>query len=75
MPVRLGTSDWENEYNKNAPYCPVCGGPTRIKAGPYGEFYSCARFPDCKGKVMVTSGNEPEEDPMEKAIRELYGDI
>ncbi len=77
MPVHLGSNDWEAEHNRKAPLCPVCGAQTRVKAGPYGEFYSCSRFPDCKGKVTVTSDGEGDmsnEDLVEKMIRELYGD-
>ena len=29
--------------------CPVCRGPMKNK----GDFYSCARYPDCKGSIDV----------------------
>lgn len=29
--------------------CPVCEAETRLKRGSYGEFYSCARYPQCRG--------------------------
>ena len=29
--------------------CPVCKGPMKNK----GEFYSCARYPECKGSLDV----------------------
>lgn len=31
------------------PLCSICGAPMRKKVGKYGEFWSCERFPDCKG--------------------------
>ncbi len=77
MPVHLGTSDWEDERNKNAPPCPDCGSPMRIKAGPLGEFYSCSRFPDCRGKRMLNADTgelENSEDVVQRYIKELYGE-
>lgn len=29
--------------------CPICGAPMDIKLGRFGKFYSCSRWPDCKG--------------------------
>jgi len=31
------------------PKCPSCGGPMRLRTGKYREFWSCLKFPDCKG--------------------------
>ncbi|MEP7247671.1 MAG: DNA topoisomerase, partial [Gammaproteobacteria bacterium] len=31
------------------PACPKCAAPTRQRHGPHGAFYSCSRYPDCKG--------------------------
>lgn len=33
-----------------SPACPKCGGPMRLRKGPYGEFWSCTSFPECRGK-------------------------
>jgi len=33
--------------------CPECGGKMEIKLGKYGRFYSCKKFPDCKGMVSI----------------------
>ena len=38
----------EIESNK-VPICPQCGGPMSLRRGRYGEFWSCLKFPDCKG--------------------------
>lgn len=37
------------EQNILIPNCPLCGGPMSLKKGKYGEFWSCLKYPDCKG--------------------------
>lgn len=31
------------------PLCPQCNGAMVLKKGKFGEFWSCQRYPDCKG--------------------------
>lgn len=31
------------------PSCPQCSGPMSLRTGKFGEFWSCLKFPDCKG--------------------------
>lgn len=38
------------------PACPQCGAPTRPRSGKSGPFWSCSRYPDCKGTLPVESG-------------------
>ena len=38
------------------PACPQCGAPTRQRTGKSGPFWSCSRYPDCKGTLPVESG-------------------
>ncbi|MBP0714232.1 DNA topoisomerase III [Burkholderia sola] len=38
------------------PSCPQCGAPTRQRSGKSGPFWSCSRYPDCKGTLPVESG-------------------
>lgn len=38
------------------PACPQCGTPTRQRTGKTGPFWSCSRYPDCKGTLPVDSG-------------------
>ncbi|MDP9249591.1 MAG: type I DNA topoisomerase [bacterium] len=33
--------------------CPKCGGPMIIKLARAGKFYSCAKYPDCDGALML----------------------
>lgn len=37
------------------PACPVCGAATRQRTGKTGVFWSCSRYPDCKGTVAIES--------------------
>jgi DNA topoisomerase-3 len=32
-----------------SPSCPQCGAPMRQRTGKNGAFWSCSRYPDCKG--------------------------
>ena len=36
---------------RKSPRCPKCGGGTHLRRGPYGEFFGCAHYPKCTGKV------------------------
>jgi DNA topoisomerase-1 len=33
--------------------CPECGGRMKKKLGRYGSFYSCIKWPDCKGMLGI----------------------
>ena len=37
------------------PACPVCGATTRQRNGKNGAFWSCSRYPDCKGTLPAES--------------------
>ncbi|VFR30802.1 DNA topoisomerase III in PFGI-1-like cluster [plant metagenome] len=37
------------------PTCPQCGSATRQRTGKSGAFWSCSRYPDCKGTLPVES--------------------
>ena len=36
------------------PQCPLCGSKTRLRHGEKGTFYSCEKYPACKGVVNAT---------------------
>ncbi len=38
-----------------APACPQCGAPVRQRTGKGGAFWSCSRYPDCKGTLPIES--------------------
>ncbi|HFF2185738.1 TPA: DNA topoisomerase III, partial [Pseudomonas aeruginosa] len=37
------------------PTCPQCSAPTRQRSGKNGAFWSCSRYPDCKGTLPIDS--------------------
>jgi DNA topoisomerase-3 len=42
------------------PACPQCGAVTRQRTGKNGAFWSCSRYPECKGTLPVeSSGKRP----------------
>ena len=40
----------------HGPACPQCGASTRQRTGKSGPFWSCSRYPDCKGTLPLESG-------------------
>lgn len=40
------------------PACPVCGAATRQRTSKTGVFWSCSRYPDCKGTVAIESSGD-----------------
>lgn len=41
--------------------CPVCGSPMVIKISRFGKFYSCTKFPDCKGMRSIDGKTDEEK--------------
>ena len=39
------------------PPCPICNSPTRKRKGKKGDFFSCIRYPECKGIVNTNGSN------------------
>jgi hypothetical protein len=39
----------DSDQKSTAPACPDCGGPMQLRSGRFGEFWSCLKYPDCKG--------------------------
>ncbi|MDR0578695.1 MAG: DNA topoisomerase III [Candidatus Accumulibacter sp.] len=37
------------------PACPLCGAPMRPRKGKHGPFWSCGKYPECKGTASVES--------------------
>ncbi|MEE5091707.1 DNA topoisomerase III [Xanthomonas euvesicatoria] len=37
----------------HGPSCPLCGAPTRQRSGKTGAFWSCSRYPNCKGTLPI----------------------
>lgn len=52
-----------------APICPQCGAPMRQRTGKSGAFWSCSRYPDCKGTqpVEATAGKPAAPPPRRRS--------
>jgi DNA topoisomerase-3 len=54
------------------PSCPQCGAPMRQRTGKSGVFWSCSRYPDCKGTLPVdTSTGKRGASPKRRASRKV----
>ena len=40
----------EKEQKVNSLICPKCGGSLVVRNGPYGSFYGCTNYPNCRFK-------------------------
>jgi len=58
--------------------CPECGAPLTVKKGPYREFASCSRFPECKYKRPINDDDYREHyennSPLSLVEREDRGE-
>ena len=43
----------KDKRNIAAKICPRCAGKLILRKGPYGEFYGCSNYPECKFKIGV----------------------
>ncbi|EPB9494584.1 TPA: DNA topoisomerase III [Pseudomonas aeruginosa] len=48
------------------PACPLCGSVTRQRTGKSGSFWSCSRYPDCKGTVAIESSGGKRAAPRKR---------
>ncbi|PAU80177.1 DNA topoisomerase III [Halovibrio salipaludis] len=55
------------EPEQTGVHCPRCRAPMRRRSGPYGEFWSCSRFPGCKGTRRITEQPDPQDEPQAQA--------
>ena len=46
---QIGAGEESAGTGASTPECPKCKGPMQLRSGKFGEFWSCLRFPDCKG--------------------------
>jgi DNA topoisomerase-3 len=47
----------------DSPACPLCGSATRQRTGKTGSFWSCNRYPDCKGTVPIKASGGQRNAP------------
>jgi len=46
--------------------CPACGAAMKLRAGKFGKFYGCTKFPGCRG--VVNYGGTPQNFDNEMQI-------
>ncbi len=46
--------------------CPECGTPMHQRPGKNGPFWSCPRYPDCKGSLPIDSGKRKRTTPRKR---------
>jgi len=52
-----------------APTCPQCKAPMRQRTGKNGAFWSCSRYPDCKGSRPIEPSTAGQGSPRTKVSR------
>ncbi|MHC8334090.1 DNA topoisomerase III [Pseudomonas sp. LB3P25] len=57
----------------DGPSCPLCGATMRQRQGKNGPFWSCTRYPECKGTLpvvakagIVTGSRKPRRSPSKR---------
>lgn len=57
----------------DGPTCPLCGATMRQRPGKNGRFWSCTRYPECKGTLpveaktgVVSSSRKPRRSPSQR---------
>lgn len=45
----------------DAPKCPQCGAPMRLRHGARGDFWGCTAYPTCKGTRRVEGGSNRQQ--------------
>ncbi|MCU7247275.1 DNA topoisomerase III [Pseudomonas koreensis] len=46
-------------HSCSGPNCPLCGAPMRQRTGKHGTFWSCTRYPECRGALpLAAEGND-----------------
>ena len=54
--VRTSPSNYLRSQSKVR--CPSCGNFMTLKKGPYGEFYGCNSYPNCKTTYSIEEFNK-----------------
>jgi hypothetical protein len=42
---------YERKQKEKSLFCPRCGGNLVVREGPYGKFYGCSNYPQCRYKI------------------------
>lgn len=61
-------AELRTKLDRLTPKCPGCDARMKPKGGKHGPFWSCSRFPTCKGTRSMTTA---ESKQLEELTREL----
>ncbi len=45
----------QKPVSEDAPVCPKCGEPMRLRHGASGDFWGCTAYPTCKGTREIST--------------------
>ena len=48
------------QHPEAGPECPECKSTTKLTQGRFGAFYSCSKYPNCKGTVKIRKKRKPK---------------
>ncbi|MBS3805336.1 MAG: DNA topoisomerase III [Oleiphilaceae bacterium] len=51
----------------SGPHCPKCRAPMRQRAGKFGDFHACSRFPNCNG-TRPLEDTQPTDGSSQKPV-------
>lgn len=51
---QIRKNTYERIQNERLLVCPKCGGHLVIRNGPYGQFYGCSNYPNCRYKKNIS---------------------
>lgn len=54
----------KKDVDSNAPKCPKCGSPMKMKKGKFGNFWGCSKYPNCNGVKRIATTNRTYGAPI-----------
>ena len=61
------------EPKKTDEICPLCGSPMLLRESRFGQYISCSRFPECKGKIALNAEGKKLEPEKTDEICDICG--
>ncbi|AEE14598.1 DNA topoisomerase I [Thermodesulfobium narugense DSM 14796] len=55
--------------------CPICGSDMKLRISKFGRFYSCSRYPECKGKLPFEDSSNSEQNSNEESLKKNEIDV
>ncbi len=61
------------EPKKTDEICPLCGSPMLLRESRFGQYISCSRFPECKGKIALSAEGQKIEPEKTDEVCDVCG--